>query len=192
MRSLIQFISKTALLAVMLSGLVATANAQEPKIQMAHLDQLAAKASETVDVNIDERLVHIAIKVFKDSDPDEAKVKKLVSGLKGIYVKSFEFDSDNMFSSADIDTIRTQLREPAWSRLVNVKSKRDNNVEVYISLSGADINGLVVIASDARELTVVNLVGLVDLDKLADLEGNLGIPNLGIEKPTVKKKNEDQ
>lgn len=193
MRSLIQFISKTALLAVMLAGgLVATASAQDPKIQMAHLDQLAAKASETVDVNIDERLVQIAIKVFDVNDPDEAKVRKLVSGLKGIYVKSFEFDSDNMFSSADLDTIRMQLREPAWARIAQVKSKRDTNVEVYLSTSAGNINGLVVISSEARELTVVNIVGPIDLDKLADLEGNLGIPNLGIEKPKAKTKNEDQ
>ena len=80
---------------------------------MSHLDHLAAKASETINVNIDERLVQMAVKVFKDNDPDEAKVKKLVSGLKGIYVKRFEFDSDNIFSAADIDTIRNQLREPS-------------------------------------------------------------------------------
>ncbi len=193
MRSLIQFISQTALLAVMLvGGLVATASAQDPKIQMSHLDQLATKASETVDVNIDERLVQIAIKVFDVNDPDEAKVRKLVSGLKGIYVKSFEFDSDNMFSSADLDSIRMQLREPAWSRIAVVKSKRDSNVEVFVSMSAGSVNGLVVISSEARELTVVNIVGPVDLDKLADLEGNLGIPNLGLEKSNKKTKNEDQ
>ena len=193
MRSLIQFISRTALLAVMLvGGLVAAASAQDPKIQMSHLDQLAAKASETVDVNIDERLVQIAIKVFDVNDPDEAKVRKLVSGLKGIYVKSFEFESDNMFSAADLDSIRMQLREPAWSRIAVVKSKRDANVEVYISMSAGNVNGLVVISSEARELTVVNIVGPVDLDKLADLEGNLGIPNLGLEKSNKKTKNEDQ
>jgi hypothetical protein len=193
MRSLFQHISRTPLFAVLVVlVLAATARAQDAKIQMAHLDHLAAKASESVDVNIDERLVQIAIKVFKDNDPDEAQIKKFVSGLKGIYVKNFEFDSDNMFSSADIDSIRNQLREPAWSRLVNVKSKRDANVEVYVMFTGTTVSGLTVISAEPRELTVVNIVGPVDLEKLAELEGKLGIPDLGIETSKPKKKNEDQ
>jgi len=159
---------------------------------MSHLDHLAAKASETVDVNIDERLVQIAMKVFNDKDPDEAHIKKLVAGLKGIYVKSFEFDTDNQFNAADVDSIRNQLREPTWSRMVNVKSKRDSNVEVYISLSGSNINGLTVISFDPRELTVVNVVGPVDLEKLAQLEGSLGIPDLGVEITKPKTKNEEK
>lgn len=193
MRLVFQRISIIPVLVVLLVIVSATAgHAQEPRIQMSHLDYLAAKATETVDVNIDERLVQIAIKVFSDKDPDEAQIKKLVAGLKGIYVKSFEFDADNQFSAADVDSIRNQLREPAWSRLVNVRSKRDSNVEVYVSLSGTSVNGLVVITSEARELTVVNIVGPVDLEKLAHLEGSLGIPDLGIEITKPKTKNEDQ
>ena len=168
-----------------------TARAQDPKIQLAHLDHLAARATETVDVNIDERLIKIAIKVFDEKDPDQAQVKKMVAGLKGVYVKSFEFDTDNVYSSADVDSIRSQLREPQWSRLINVTSKKDGNVEVYVSLIGDQINGLAVVSAEPRELTVVNLVGPVDLEKLSALEGNLGIPDLGIESPK-KKKNDDQ
>jgi hypothetical protein len=36
----------------------------------------------------------------------------------------------------------------------------------------------------------VNIVGPVDLEKLAKLEGNLGIPDLGIEPGKHKTKNE--
>ena len=193
MRSVFQRISIIPALAVLLVIVAGTtSNAQDPRIQMSHLDHLAAKASETVDVNIDERLVQIAMKVFNDKDPDEAHIKKLVAGLKGIYVKSFEFDTDNQFNAADVDSIRNQLREPTWSRMVNVKSKRDSNVEVYISLSGSNINGLTVISFDPRELTVVNVVGPVDLEKLAQLEGSLGIPDLGVEITKPKTKNEEK
>ncbi len=192
MRSLFQHTTRTLLFAVLLIiALAATTKAQEAKIQMSHLDHLAAKASETIDVNVDERLIQFATKVFNDRDIDEAKIKKFVSGLKGIYVKSFEFDDDNVFSSADIDTIRNQMREPAWNRMVNVKSRRDNNIEVYISLSGGNINGLTVISTEPRELTIVNIVGPVDLEKLAELEGHLGIPDLGIGSSKTKKKNDD-
>jgi len=191
MKLLFHTISRTALISVLfVIATTITTHAQDPRIRLAHLDYLAKKASETVDVNIDERLIQLAAKLFNDKDEDEAKVKKLVNGLKGIYVKSFEFENENDYSSADVDSIRSQLREPAWSRLVNVTSKRDGIVEVYIALNGSDVLGLAVLSAEPKELTVVNIVGPVDLEKLAKLEGNLGIPDLGIEPTKHKTKNE--
>lgn len=191
MKLLFHTISRTPLMcAVLVIMTTVTTYAQDPRIRLAHLDYLATKASETVDVNIDERLIQLAAKVFNDKDEDEAQIKKLVNGLKGIYVKSFEFENENDYSSADVDSIRSQLREPAWSRLVNVRSKRDGIVEVYVALNGTDVVGLAVLSAEPKELTVVNIVGPVDLEKLAKLEGNLGIPDLGIQPSKHKTKNE--
>ena len=188
MKSLFQINIRTPLMVLLL--IVATgfvARAQDSRIQMSSLDHLAAKASQTVDVNIDGRLMAIAAKALSDHDADERKVKKLVAGIKGIYVKSFEFDGDGQYSTADIESIRTQLRAPGWSRLVNVTSKKDGNIEVYLLLNGEQIGGLAVLSNNDKELTVVNIVGPVDLEKLAKLEGQLGIPELGIEaKPKTK------
>lgn len=167
------------------------AKAQDSRLQMAHLDHLAAKASQTVDVNIDERLIRLAAKVFSDTDADEREVKKLVTGLKGIYVKSFEFDADGQYAPADVESIRSQLRGPAWTRLVNVTSKKDGALEVYLLMNGEQVGGLAVLHTDDRELTVVNIVGPVDIDKLAKLEGQLGVPDLGIE-PQKKSKNDQK
>ncbi len=85
MKSLFQIDIRTPLIALLLvvtSSVVA--RAQDSKIQMGNLDHLAAKASQSVDVNLDERLMRIAAKVFSDHDADEREVKKLVAGLKGI------------------------------------------------------------------------------------------------------------
>jgi hypothetical protein len=192
MKSLFQINIRTPLIAVLLvitSALVA--QAQDSKIQMASLDHLAAKASQTVDVNIDERLMRLAAKIFKDTG-EEKEIKQLVSGLKGIYVKRFEFENDGQYVAADLESIRTQLRGPGWSRLVNVTSKKEGMFEVYLMLVGEQISGLAVLHSDDRELTVVNIVGPVDLEKLAELEGHLGVPDLGIEPPKQKTKNDEK
>jgi hypothetical protein len=53
------------------------------------------------------------------------------------------------------------------------------------------VGGLAVLHTDDKELTVVNIVGPVDLDKLAKLEGQLGVPDLGIESQK-KSKNDDE
>jgi hypothetical protein len=193
MKSLFQINIRTPLMVVLLviaTGFVA--RAQDARIQTSSLDHLAPAASTTVDVNIDERLIRIAAKAFTDQDADEKEIKKLVAGIKGIYVKSFEFDSQGQYSAADVESIRTQLRAPGWSRLVNVKSKREGNIEVYLLLNGDQIGGLAVLSTDDKELTIVNIVGPVDLEKLAKLEGQLGVPELGIEaKPEAKPKSKN-
>src|SRR5215813_9268726 len=165
MKLLFHTMSRTAVIyALFVITTAITTHAQDPRIRLAHLDHLATKASETVDVNIDERLIQLAAKLFNDKDEDEAKIKKLVNGLKGIYVKSFEFDNENDYSPADVDSVRSQLREPTWSRLVNVTSKREGIVEVYVAMNGSDIVGLAVLSAEPKELTVVNIVGPVDLE----------------------------
>ena len=184
---------RTALVAILLSlAPVLSAHAQQDsRIQMSGLDHLAAKASQTIDVNIDERLMRLASRVFDDKDEDEREVKKLIANLKGVYVKSFEFETEGQYTPADIEPIRTQLRGPGWTRLVNVTNKKEGILEVYLLFNGDVVGGLAVLHTDDKELTVVNIVGPVDVDKLAKLEGQLGIPDLGIGSPK-NKKNDDE
>lgn len=177
--------------ALLLGASAAVAKAQDSRLQLGSLDHLATKASQSVDVNIDERLMRIALKAFSDQDPDERAVKKLVAGIKGIYVKSFEFETDGQYTTADVETIRAQLRGPGWTRLINVQSKKEGNHEVYLLMNGEQIGGLAVLSAEDRQLVVVNIVGPVDLEKLAKLEGQFGIPELGIE-PAKPKKNDEK
>jgi hypothetical protein len=180
---------KAALLVLLTVAATASVRAQDARIQTGQLDALAAKASETVDVNIDESLMQMTAKFLSSKDPDEAKVKALVNGLKGIYVKSFEFESEGQYSAADLESIRVQLRNSAWSKVVNINSKKDGSIEVYLMHVAGNINGLAVLAFEPKEITVVNIVGPVDLEKLSDLEGNFGVPVLGIDYPKAKRKN---
>lgn len=185
------FKTVTLLAAAILLGLsvAATAHAQSAKIELTQLDHLGAKATEAVDVNIDERLMQMTAKFLSGKDPDEIKIKELVNGLKGIYVKRFEFDRAGDYSPADVDSIRSQLINPAWTRILNVSSKREGSIEVYLLSTASQVGGLVVLATDLKELTIVNIVGPVDLEKLSQLEGQFGVPELGIESSKPKAKN---
>ena len=183
---------KTPLIALLLVATAFVARAQDTRIQMSGLDHLAAKATQTVDVSIDERLIRLAAKVFSEKDGDEREIKKLLVGLKGIYVKSFEFDTEGQYAAADVETIRTQLRGPGWTRMVGVKSRKEGNFEVYLLMTGEQVGGLAVLHTDLKELTVVNIVGPVDIEKLARLEGQLGVPDLEIEPAKPKTKNDEK
>ena len=150
--------------------------AQQFKFNLEHLE---AKAADSVDVSLNGSTLQFAAKFLDGKDPDEAKVKKLIAGLTGIYVKSFSFKNEGAFSKADIDNVRSQLREPEWSRIVGVKSAEDKDTaDVFVRTENGKISGVAVIAAEPKELTVVNIVGAIDLESLADLSGHFGVPKL--------------
>jgi hypothetical protein len=152
--------------------------------------KLAERASDSVDVTLDASMLHLASGFLSQDDADEAHVKKIVSKLKGVYVRSFEFDKDDQYSPADVEAIRSQLKTPEWSRIVNVKSRKDGeNSDIYIKKNGDAVAGLVVIASEPRELTVVVIDGPIDPQELSELSGHMGIPRL--DKGSKKPKEED-
>ncbi|MBZ5542090.1 MAG: DUF4252 domain-containing protein [Acidobacteriia bacterium] len=159
---------------------------QNPRLEIKQLDKLASKAAEVVDVTLDDSMLKLASKfVAADHDAESAEFQELVKNLKGVYVKSFEFDKEGEYSDADVEAIRSQLKSSAWSRMVGVRSKRDNELsEVYLMTEGATqkILGLAIIAAEPKELTVVNIVGPIDIDKLSALEGKMGIPRMDLEK----------
>jgi hypothetical protein len=147
-------------------------------------EKLAERASEVVDVTLDSTLLQLAARFLSNRDPDEAKVKQLVSGLKGIYVRAFEFDKEGEYSKADLDAIRNQLKAPTWQRMVSVRGRE--NAEVYFRMEGSDPAGLLVIAAEERELVVVNIVGKINPEELSELGGHFGIPRLRREKKPAK------
>ena len=85
-----------------------------------------------------------------------------MSGLKAINVRVFEFENSGGYTSADIDAIRSQLRGPGWSKMVDVRDG-DETAEIYMFAKGKDMGGLTIIAGEKRELTIVNIVGPLDL-----------------------------
>jgi Domain of unknown function (DUF4252) len=158
---------------------VATARAQDAKLQIDNLNKLADKAAEVVDVTLDERSLRLAAKFLSTNNPAEATVKEIVSGLKGVYVRVFEFDKPGEYSSSDLEGIRSQLRQPGWSKIVGVTSRREgSNVDVHLKYQGDNIIGLAIVAADPKELTIVNVIGPIDLEKIRRLEGQFGIPKL--------------
>ena len=187
MRTLFQSTWKLApVLFFLLVGSTA-AQAQGPKLQMDQLDFLANKASETVDVKLDERLMQTTAKFF--SGKDDADIKEALKGIKGIYVKSFSFEKEGEYSQVEVDSIVSQLHGSTWSKILSVKSRKSgDNIEVYLNMVGEQITGLAVLSIEPKEFTVVNIVGPIDLDKLSKLEGQFGVPDLGIEQDKTKKK----
>lgn len=187
MKILFRTVLKFAPVLLLLIGGAATTMAQGAKLQLDQLDTLANRASETVDVKLDEHLMATTVKFFQGKDSDDAEIRDLLKNVKGIYVKSFSFEKENEYSPVEIDSVLSQLRGGGWSKIVGVKSKKDGeNVEVYLLNIGDQIGGLAVVSIEPKEFTVVNIVGPINLEKLSQLEGSFGVPYLNL--PPAKPK----
>ena len=186
----IRFVVLTLLLLVFA---IVKSYAQDARIQVGHLDRLESKASQVVTVDVPENMLLFASKFLNANKPEEAAVKELVAGLKGVYVKSFEFEHDNEFSQDDVKTITAQLDPARWLKMVDVRSKKEGEqVDVYTYFDhNGKILGIAVLAVANRELTFVNIVGPIDIEKLSQLNGRFHIPSLEIER-TTKDKKEDK
>ena len=182
MNLLTRRLTKLMLPGLLLLVLAAQASAQDPRIQMGQLDRFADMADKVISVDVNESLIKLAMSALRESrSPNEAKIKDILSGLKGVYVKRFEFDKEGAYAASDVDYIRSQFNGPGWERIANVRSKREGSYDVVMMYEGSVIKGLAVLAAEPRALTVVNVIGTIDVAKLRDLEGNFGIPKFGLE-----------
>ena len=156
--------------------LFVVATALPAAAQQINLDMpgLRERASEEVTVTLDARMLRLAAKFLSD-DADERNARDIVQKLQGIYVRSYEFDHDGEYDRSIVNHLRSQLGAD-WQKIVDVRTKLGENSEIYTQSRNDQITGLVIITAEPRELTVVNIVGPIDLDRLADLQGQFGIP----------------
>ncbi len=138
---------------------------------------LADRADEVVDVTLDASMLRLAAKFLTGNDPQEREVREMITGLQGIYVRSFEFSKEGEYDRSLIDRVKAQLG-PSWKPLVTVRSRTKENVNIMADMRGDRVNGLVIISAEPREFTIVNIVGDIDIDRLSRLEGEFGIPRI--------------
>jgi hypothetical protein len=103
----------------------------------------------------------------------------ILSDIKSLRVRNFEFDSDGAYSREDVESVRKQLSAPGWSPLIQ-SHRRDpqEDVDIYVNTADGKVLGLAVIASEPRSFTIVSIIGSIDIDKLAKIEGQFGIPRV--------------
>jgi Domain of unknown function (DUF4252) len=191
---------RTLLPTLLLSCMVvlgsAAGYAQNAKLELGQLDKLSSKASEVNSVNLEGPMLKLAAEqVQKKASTGNSEKKEmaanLLSRLKGIYVKNFEFDKPGAYSKADLDSVLSQLQGSGWKAMVHVEEKNSGETTgIYVMEEGGEIVGMAVVAAEPKELTVVNLVGPIDFSQLGGL-GSLGqlgalAGSLGSSKPQLE------
>lgn len=183
MKSFVNHSLKLVLPALFLLAAISAANAQDAHLRFEKLNNLEIKARDVVEVNIDGKLLDMAKRVMvKVNDADAKRVGEAISGLKGIYVRVFNFENENEYNVADVDEIRLQLNSPGWEKLANVRSRKNNQkIDVFTMFTGDKMSGVAVVISDSKTIALVNVIGSIDIDTLVEMSGKLNIPKIDID-----------
>ncbi len=146
----------------------------------ASFEKLAEKAEEAVNINLDADMLGLAANFLSDGKADQKQVKEIVKGLKGIYIRSFEFARAGQYSMDVVEEIEEQLKPPEWVPVISVQSKKrgGDNARIYFRRENGKISGITIVSAEPKQLTVVHIIGLLEPGDLAKLGGNFGIPDM--------------
>jgi len=160
------------------------------------LDKLADKARESSIVDLGPEQLSL-LQGLTGEGKKGGDLGELSKNLKSIQVRSFEFDKPGMYNIDEMRAFRDKIKASGtWVSLITVKEK-DGFTDILIE-KGTDgkPKGFFIIAAEAEELSVVHIVGALDLGSLGKLSGSFGVPNIGAGKlpstgsPTPKPKPE--
>ena len=163
------------------AGGAAVARAQDQLPTPSPIEKsLAERAAHVTEVTLDKNMLAFAAKFMdkdKDDDKDDEAVKDMVRNLKGVYVRDYEFDKDHSYTSEELEGLRKYFEGSNWSPMVHERTKGvPEGTDVYLKLEDGKVQGLFVLDAEERELSLVLILGPVDIDKISSLGGNFGIP----------------
>jgi hypothetical protein len=159
------------------------------------LDKLDALTNNKTKVTLDADMLKL-LTMFLGGDDNKSdqhpdSLQAMVAGLKGVYVRTWEFDKDGQYSPSDVEPFRAYLKQQQWVRIVESQEGRELS-EVYILPGpGGKFGGVAIVDIEPRELTVVYINGTISMSDLQKLQGNLGIPGVNLHHTPDKKKDDD-
>jgi len=142
--------------------------------------ELAAKADHVTEVTLGKNMLDFAAKFMNDKDSDEAATKKLIQGLKGIYVREYEFDKEGQYSMEQLQQLRAYFETTEWSPIVRERERKTGETtDVLVKTVNGETQGMFVLSAEPKELSIVLILGPIKMDDLAELRGLAGLAVLG-------------
>ena len=141
---------------------------------------LAERAEHVTEVTLDKNMLALAGKFMgadKDDDSDDKAVKAMIQGLKGVYVREYEFKESNAYSADELEGLRKYMAGASWSPMVHERTKGSKEgTDVYLKMVDGQIQGLFVLDAEDKELSLVLILGPIDMNEIGKMGGKFGIP----------------
>ena len=157
-------------LALMLPAVCA---AQRPDFRVPSLAAMQRDAVESFNLTLGPvalGLIRFMSHFAGRHDPHSAEARNVLRGVHRVQIRNFQFATDHPYRQADLEALRAQLTSPGWHQMVQVRNRSTSeNVDIYCALDNHTVIGLVIVAAEPREFTVVNIVGTIDFDQIGRL-----------------------
>ncbi|HKD59781.1 MAG TPA: DUF4252 domain-containing protein [Terracidiphilus sp.] len=142
--------------------------------------ELAARASNVTEVTLGKNMLAFAAKFMNGKGPDDAATRHLIEGLDGIYVRDYEFDKEGQYSMVDIDKLRQYFETSEWTPMVHEHDKKNGETtDVMMKVVNGETRGMFILDAEAKELSIVLILGPINIDDLHKLSGIGGLGALG-------------
>jgi len=142
--------------------------------------ELAARASNVTEVTLGKNMLAFAAKFMNGKGPDDAATRHLIEGLDGIYVRDYEFDKEGQYSMVDIDKLRQYFETSEWTPMVHEHDKKSGETtDVMMKVVNGETRGMFILDAEAKELSIVLILGPINMDDLHKLSGIGGLGALG-------------
>ncbi len=164
--------------------IASTLCAQE--LDLSFLKGLEAKAKEATEINLGPEQLKLMMGFTSDATKE---LQNLGKSIERVQVRTLEFDKEGMYNIAEMENLRTKLKTGDYLTFLSVKEK-GGFTEIAMRKGPKGMNGFVILAAEPRELTIINIVGELDLASLGKLAGKFGIPNMNIQKETTPRKSD--
>jgi hypothetical protein len=152
-----------ALLAALVS---APAKAQKLDLNL-NFDAIAKKATDKTEMTLEGPLLNILKQSLAKAGDKEHQ--NLFAAIDQISIHNYEFEKAGDYSDSDLDPLRKQMASAAgWSRLLSSK-EGDDDTQIYVLMQGDKPTGFLLIAAEAKELTVIHVAGSIQLAQLREL-----------------------
>ncbi len=124
-------------------------------------EDIAAKASGKSEIDLDTGLLKLLLKMSGEADS-----MGWLGGVKSLRVRSYTFDKKGAYSDKDLDALRKQVNAQAKFARVVTQKEDDESTEIWVAADGDKLGACLIIAAEARELSVVYLEGSMSLTEI--------------------------
>ncbi|HVC48522.1 MAG TPA: DUF4252 domain-containing protein [Terracidiphilus sp.] len=157
--------------------------------------ELAARASNVTEVTLGKNMLSFAAKFMNGKDKDDAAAQQLIQNLQGIYVRDYEFDKPDQYSLEEVEQLRKSFATSEWSTIVSDREKKTGETTyIMVKTVNGQNDGMFIFSAEPKELSIVLILGPINLDQLGELKGLGGLSSLsGVNQKTkVKAKTGDK
>jgi len=145
--------------------------AQSPTLKIPSLASMQRGAVERVNITLGPVVLWFAERLMSDGDPQGAELKRVLRMLHRVQVHSYRFGTDHLYRQEDLQALWSKLAAAGWDPIVQVRDRDTReDVDIYLALDDQKlIRGLVIVAAEPQEFTLVNITGRIDPGAIAVL-----------------------